>query len=197
MRIAVALLILLLGGCNPLLPGQGPLPSLYALSPKITFPEDLPRVAWQLVVEEPVASGGLDTQQIALARHPLELEYFAGARWAERAPRMVQTLLVESFENSQRIIAVGRSALTLRSDYELKSELRDFQAEYFAGAASVVRIKLSAKLVRHPRREIVASRIFEATIPIQGTDMLSIVQAFDEALGKVLKRIVEWTLTVS
>ena len=196
MRIAAALLLLLLAGCGSLLPGQGPLPDLYVLSPKNTFPEGLPKVSWQLVVEEPVASGGLDTQQIALARHPLELEYFAGARWAERAPRMVQSLLVESFENSQRIVAVGRSALTLRSDYELKSELREFQAEYF-GPTPVVRVKLNAKLVRHPRREIVASQTFEATVPVSGTDMRIIAQAFDDALGKVLKRIVEWTLTAA
>src|SRR4029077_10736612 len=51
MRIALALL-LLLAGCTSLLPGQGPLPDLYTLSPKNTFPEGLPRVGWQLVVEE-------------------------------------------------------------------------------------------------------------------------------------------------
>ena len=92
--------------------------------------EDLPHVSWQLVVEEPSAAGGLATQRIALRTNLLELDYFAGSRWTEGAPRLVQTLLVESFENTGRIVAVGRQSIGLRSDFNLKSELREFQAEY-------------------------------------------------------------------
>ena len=44
---------------------------------------------------------------------------------------MIQTLLIESFENTGKIIAVGRQSLGLRSDFNLKLEVREFQAEYF------------------------------------------------------------------
>lgn len=187
---------LLAGGCTEILPGQGPAPNLYTLSPKNIFGGDLPTVKWQLAVEEPIASGGIDTQRIALANHPLETQYFAEARWTERAPQMVQTLMVESFENTGRIVAVGRQALSIRADYELKTDLREFQAEYFDGAkVPTAHVRLNAKLVRHPRRDIVASQTFETKVPAASNDMLAIVAAFDEALGKVLRRLVEWTLT--
>ena len=43
---------------------------------------------------------------------------------------MVQTLMVESFDNFRCVVSVGRDTIGLRADYVLKSELREFQAEY-------------------------------------------------------------------
>jgi cholesterol transport system auxiliary component len=183
-----------LSACTGLMPGSGPAPDLYTLSPKSSFDTALPDVSWQLVVEVPFASGGLATQSIALRSNALELRYFAGARWIERAPRLVQTLLVESFENTGRIVAVGRAA-DLRSDFNLKSELREFQAEYESESAPpLIRVRLNAKIVQQPQREIIASANFEATARAAGTNMAGIITAFDEAFGKVLRRVVEWTL---
>ncbi len=183
-------------GCDSLLPSLGgPPPNLYTLTPKSTFANGLPRADWQLVVEEPVASGGLNIDRIAMRASPTELKYYARARWTERAPRMLQTLLVESFENSGAIIAVGRKAIGLRSDYNLKTEMREFQAEYFeADGIPTARVRLNAKLVKLPKRAIIASKTFEATMKSEGKEMRQIIQAFDTALGKVLRHTVEWTL---
>jgi cholesterol transport system auxiliary component len=185
-----------LAGCEGLIPNlAGPPANLYTLTPKSTFAAGLPRVTWQLVVEEPVASGGLDVDRIALRASPTELKYFARARWTERAPRMVQTLLVESFENSGAIIAVGRKAIGLRSDFNLNTELREFQAEYFTpDGIPTIRVRLNAKMVQQPRRAIVASRTFEAAIKAEGKKIGHIIRAFDLALGKVLRHTVEWAI---
>jgi cholesterol transport system auxiliary component len=183
-------------GCDGLLPTLGgPPPNLYTLTPKNTFTKGLPQASWQLVVEEPVASGGLNVDRIALRAAPTELKYFARARWTERAPRMLQTLLVESFENSGAIIAVGRKAIGLRSDYNLKTEMREFQAEYFSpDGIPTIRVRLNAKLVQLPQRSIIASRTFEAATKAEGTDIQQVIHAFDQSLGKVLRHTVEWTL---
>ncbi|MBL6954445.1 MAG: membrane integrity-associated transporter subunit PqiC [Alphaproteobacteria bacterium] len=194
--LCVLPLALGLAGCEGILPKfGGPAPNLYTLTPKNTFAKGLPRVNWQLVVGEPVASGGLDVDRIALRATPTEMKYFAGARWTERAPRMVQTLLVESFENSGAIVAVGRKAIGLRSDYNLNTDLREFQAEYFdANGIPTIRVRLNAKLIKQPLRAIVASKTFEATKKAEGKDMRQVILAFDKALGKVLRHTVEWTL---
>ncbi|MEQ9643110.1 MAG: ABC-type transport auxiliary lipoprotein family protein [Alphaproteobacteria bacterium] len=168
--------------------------NLYTLTPKSTF-EPAPAVNWQLVVEEPYAAGGLNTTRIALRDSPTELDYFAKAAWTDRAPRMVQTLLVESFENSQRIVAVGRQAIGLRSDFNLKSELREFQAEYSKPeTVPQARVRLNAKVIKQPQRAIIASDNFEAVVQANSNNIEDIIDAFDEAAGKVLKRVVEWTL---
>ncbi len=195
---AAACLAVVLSGCEGLVPALGgPPANLYTLTPKNTFTKELQRVRWQLVVDEPLASGGLNIDRIALRHSPTELKYFARARWTERAPRMVQTLMVESFENSGAIVAVGRKAIGLRSDYNLITELREFQAEYFeSDGVPTVRVRLNAKLVKQPRRAIVASRTFESTIKSEGKAMRHVIRAFDQALGKVLRHTVEWTIKI-
>lgn len=184
-----------LGGCA--LPGSGEPPQLYTLTPKTTFETPLPTVEWQLIVERPVASAGLNTQRIALQRTPVTLDYFANADWTDTAPDMVQSLLIESFESTGKIKAVSRESTQLRPDYELQLELREFQAEYDRGGGEPpqIRVRLNGKLIRMPDRSIVGNDTIERTVRANGNSMESIVLAFDDALGKVMKRIVEWTLT--
>jgi len=194
--LGLGLLAMGLSGCEGLILNlAGPPANLFTLTPKNTFAAGLPSVPWQLVVEEPLASGGLNVDRIALRATATELKYFARARWTERAPHMVQTLLVESFENSGAIVAVGRKAIGLRSDYNLITELREFQAEYFApDGVPTIRVRLNAKLVKQPRRAIVASRTFEASVKAEGRNIRLVIGAFDQALGKVLRHTVEWTV---
>lgn len=187
-------LVLPFAGCAEIVPGQRPPPRFFRLSPKSSFEPDVPKVDWQLVIERPVANAGLDTTRVALMRTPQEFEYYARANWTDSAPRMVQTLLVESFENSGRIVSIGRESLGLRSDFVLKSELREFQAEYFHGAVPQVRASLSLKLVQMPRREIVASTNSTALVVADADRIPEVIAAFDEALGQVLKEAVSWTL---
>ena len=185
-----------LSGCGvgELLPGQGPPPRLFRLSPKSTFDTDLPTVDWQLVIEEPISPTGLSTTRIPLQRRAVELEYYARANWTDRAPAMVHTLAVESFENSNRIIAVGRESLGLRSDFILKLDLREFQTEYSGDGPPDAHVRLNAKLVQMPQRTIIGSQRFTRRITAKADTLEDIVEAFDDALGKVLKELVTWTL---
>ncbi|MGF1628975.1 MAG: ABC-type transport auxiliary lipoprotein family protein [Kiloniellaceae bacterium] len=181
-------------GCSLPVPGQGPPPELFRLTPKSTFRDDLPTADWQLVLEPPVADAGLNTTRIALLRSPTQLEYYARSGWADRAPLMVQTLMVESFENSKKIVAIGRESVGLRADFIMKTELRELQAVYYNGALPESWVGINVKLVQLPRRSIVASQSFEARVAASADRMPDIINAFDEAAGKVLRRIVEWTL---
>jgi cholesterol transport system auxiliary component len=184
----------MLAACDLPVPGQGPPPVLYRLTPKSTFGEDLPTVDWQLILEIPVADAGLSSTRVALQRSPTRMEYYARSSWTDRAPLMVQTLMIESFENSRRIVAVGRESVGLRADFILKSELREFQAEYFNGDLPRVRVAINAKLVEMPRRNIIGSQSFEAVAEAEADNMSEIIAAYDQALGAVLKDLVAWTL---
>ena len=188
-------MMIFVAGCSPLkIPG--PPPDLYNLTPKSTFNDNLPDIKKQLIIEEPIAAGGLDNNRIALRPHATKLQFFANARWTERAPKMLQTLLVESFENTNKIISVGRQSIGLRSDFTLKTELREFQVEQGPDPnTSTIRVRMNAKLVQQPNRVIVGSQSFESRLDIQkGGGMNDIVIAFDTATGKVIKKLVEWTL---
>ena len=205
-RSVLVAVMVLVGSCSLELPGSGAPPRMYILTPKSTFAEDLKKVEWQLLVEIPQSPAGVNTARIALQDSPIEMRYFQRANWTDFAPKMVQTLLVESFENSGSIVAVGRQAIGLRSDYILKTDLREFQAEYAErlpenvedGLGNVsppnIHVRINAKLIKMPRRSIVASENFEFTIAVKENSMQAIVGGFDDALGKAMRRLVEWTL---
>ena len=188
-------LVALAGGCAAVTGGNEP-PKLYTLTPKSTYDPGLPRVRAQITIDQPIAEAGLNTTRIALRYSPVTLDYYAHAEWVDRAPIVVQKLLVESFEATGKIGAVARQSVNLRSDYNLIPELREFQAEYDGEGDTTpeVRVRLNAKLVKMPERVIVGSTTAEFVEPSPSNDLARIVVAFDTALGKALKRIVEWTL---
>jgi cholesterol transport system auxiliary component len=195
-RFPLVLAGLLLAACTGIIPGTGEPLKLYTLTPKSTYEGAVPEVDWQLVIETPIAPAGINTNRIALSHSPITLDYFAGATWTDSAPAMVQTLLVESFENTGRIVAVGRESVGLRADYVLKIELREFQAEYASpDTPPTVHIRIISKLVRMPVREIVASHMTERKAVAAANTLDRVVAALDEALGPVLKDVVVWTLT--
>lgn len=192
-QTAAVSLLPLLAGCE-LLPGGGPPPTLYRLTPKSVFEEDIPTVDWQLKLELPFANAGLNTTRIVLYPSDTRLDYYAGASWTDRAPNMVLSLIIESFENSKRIVAVSRESVALRSDFLLKTEMREFQAEYFDTVLPRIRVAINAKLIRMADRKIVGSMDFERALESPADQMDDIVKTFDLTLGKVLKRLVGWTL---
>ena len=195
-RVPLLLAGLLLAACTGIIPGTGEPLKLYTLTPKSSYGGALPKVDWQLVIETPIAPAGINTNRITLSHSPITLDYFAGATWTDSAPAMVQTLLVESFENTGRILAVGRESVGLRADYVLKLELREFQAAYASPETPpTVHVRIISKLVRMPMREIVASHMTENMAVAASNTLDGVVAAFDEALGPVLKDVVVWTLT--
>lgn len=204
--VCAAFAFVLLASCVELPGANEAPPRLYVLTPKSTFPKDMPAVKWQLLVETPNSPAGLNTARIALQDSPVELRYFRQATWTDFGPKMVQSLMIESFENSGRIVSVGREQIGLRSDFVLKSDLREFQAEYDSTipadatalaanySAPWARVRVNLKLVKMPQREIVATETFERRVRATSNTMTDIIAAFDDALGKALKSAVVWTL---
>jgi cholesterol transport system auxiliary component len=179
------------GACQ--LPGSGPPPREFRVTPKTTF-EELPRVAWSLVVARPEVSPAIDTSRIAVVRSGLEIEYYANAQWVDRPGTMLQPLLVQSFRNSGAIGVVADDRATFRPDFVLNTDLVAFQAVQQQDQPPAVRVVIAANLMQMPRRNVVDATEIGRTVEAQAGDLIAITEAFDDALGKVVKRVVEWTI---
>lgn len=171
---------------------------LYTLTPKSTFSSGLPRLSQQIVIEEPTATAAVDTDQVAVQPNPLQIEYLPKARWVDRAPVIVQALLIESFENSGKVGSVGRSTVGLRPDYIIVTDLREFQArlpqEGAESEALEIHVRLNLKIVDAYSDHIVRSSSFEELALSDSDDMQDIAQAFDLALGRAMRKSVEWSI---
>lgn len=194
-RLIASAATLVLAGCSGLLGGGSPV-HLYRLTPKSTYPSNLPRRSAQLLVDVPFAPAGLDSSRIALSRSAVSIDYFADAEWNDRAPLLLQTALLESFENSKALNAIDRESVGLRADFVLKSEIRHFEALYDSpNGPPEVWVAIHVRLVDPSDRNIVAQTSFERRQRATANDVPSIISAFDEALGVVMKDLVVWTVT--
>ncbi len=193
--LAAGLCSLLLAGCGGILSAP-PERQLYRAAPTFAFAPGLKRVAAQLLVATPSASAGLEGRRIALTRSPVSLDYFADAEWTDRVPLLVQAALVEGFEKSAAVTAVGPESLGLRADFILETAIRDFQAVYgSAEAPPRAVIRLSLKLIRMPERKIVAQTSLSSEAAAAGNAIPDTIRAFDAALGDAVSRAVTWTVT--
>ena len=183
-----------LTGCSLLFP-QTP-PQIYRLLPRVDSPLSGPLVHGQLVVVAPVAPQSLDTDRIALTRSRTTLDYFAGSVWTDRAAIVLQTLLIEAFENSGRINAVGRDSSGIMPDYVLETTLREFEANYAEARDQPpnIRIAMFVQLVKMPSRQNAGGLLATQQTSAERNDLGSIVDAFDTAVGRVLAEVVTWTL---
>jgi cholesterol transport system auxiliary component len=195
-RLLLSLILLLaLSACSNLLGGSAPA-HLYRLTPKSTYPANLPHRPLQILVDVPLAPAGLDSSRIALSRSAVSIDYFADSEWTDRAPLLVQTALLESFENSRSINAIDRESVGLRADFVLKTEIRHFEAVYDSpDTPPEVWAAINVRLVNPSNRDIVGQASFERRWRASANDIPSIIIAFDDALGGVMKEIVVWTVT--
>lgn len=197
----VAVALAPLGACALADVASGPAPSLYVL----TAPSpDLTAVASEgrpLLVEEFSAPAAIDTSRIVFMPSPNEIRYYAGARWADRAPGMIAALLVETLADTGRFPAVVGPGAQARSDLILVGDVRSFAAHRPDGAglsdATSVRVALFVRLIAARGREVVASREFSADAAAASGGMSDVVGAYDAALGSVLADIARWTLEES
>lgn len=191
-----ALAALGIAGCGISLIESGPPPRLYDLSPAVdpAVKAGAP-VSFQLLIEEPRASKALDTDRMLVRPSGQELQYFGGTRWADRAPRLVQDALVRGFEESERIVGVGRQTVGLRADYVLIADLHAFET-VFAGPAPEARIEMTLKLVRQPLAQIVSTRSFKIERPAGNGSLEASAGALEAALGALVAEAVPWALEV-
>ncbi|WP_170394778.1 ABC-type transport auxiliary lipoprotein family protein [Ruegeria arenilitoris] len=199
-HLLVVLALVSLGGCAGLgTLRQASKPNdLYLLTPKSTFSSSLPRIQKQVVVQEPTATAAVNTDQIAIQPTPLQVQYLPRARWVDRAPLIVQALLVESYENSGKVAAVGRSTVGLRADYVIVPDLREFQGLVIAeddGSSTVrVEVRMNIKIIDEFEDKIIASDSFREYVVAASDKTPDLVRAFDNALGKTMRDAVEWSV---
>ncbi|MGH6982438.1 MAG: ABC-type transport auxiliary lipoprotein family protein, partial [Stellaceae bacterium] len=143
-RLIVAALALAPAACSGLLGGGGPPTALYNLT-AVSLPAG-PRLNREILIDKPNATDALDTRRIALRRNQLSFNYFAEASWTDPAPAMIHALLIESMQRSGRVKAVSRNTTAILGDYELRVDVRRFEADY-AGDVEVPTVRIEFGLI--------------------------------------------------
>ncbi|MGG7518472.1 ABC-type transport auxiliary lipoprotein family protein [Allorhizobium undicola] len=147
----------------------------------------------QILVQDPTALKVLDSEMIVVRVSGTEMQYLSKSQWADKLPRMVQSKLVEAFENSGKLGGVGKPGQGLAIDYQLISDIRSFEIEAGNGRHAVVEI--SVKLLNDRNGTVMAQRVFSASVPARSGENQAMVDALSQAFSKVSSDIVAWTLS--
>ncbi len=179
-------------GCVSVLPDAGPAAPRYLLAPVAYEARAGEPVAFSLAVDDPLATRVYDTTKIALVRAPGRVEFYANGEWADRAPRLVQSALVRSFENSGRILGIGDRGSMIASDFVLQTDIRALHADYSGGAPTAV-FSVYARLT-NSRGKVIAGRLFEQRMAANADAVPEIAASFDKAVAASLGEIVDWSI---
>ena len=179
----------LLAGCALVQPPK-PAPETYDLTAPSSFGQ-IGSSRAQLLIANPSSVAVLDTERIVLRPDPVVVTYLKGAQWTDKLPRLVQIRIVEAFENTGRIRAVGRPGEGLLIDYQLVLDIRRFEADTATGLAVV---EISAKLLNDRNGRVVATQLVGGQASLAGSGKDEIVLALDAASQAAMERIVTWTL---
>ena len=181
--LRVAALGLLLAGC-----ASGAAPTTYDL----TAPGDIGasgRGRGLLVVAEPQALQAFDSPRIVITTREGSIAYLPDAQWADRLPKLLQVRLIQTFENGQRIQAVGRPGDRLVPAAQLNSEIRRFGLDERTGEAVV---EVSVKIVNDRSGRILAGQVFTQRVAGGGVSGAAATAALDVANQALLRDIVRW-----
>ncbi|MCW5725680.1 MAG: membrane integrity-associated transporter subunit PqiC [Maricaulaceae bacterium] len=193
--LAVTAVAAALTACVSLLP-EAPPSSVYRLSsPEMGDADGYGQDDVIIRVEALRMPRALSGDAIAMSRDG-EIVYIAGARWISPAPRMLQDLIVESIDFSQRGVAAVRPEERVRPDYELHVEVIAFEARYeAAGALPVAEVRMRARLIDARDRRVVAVRGFRGRSTASADRIRAIVAAFDAAAHDSAGSLAEWAGT--
>ncbi len=192
-QIGLATCLLLLSGCLSL--GGDAKVTLYSPQIQVAAQPDWPTVNWALVVVRPLASEALDTERVAVRPISDVMQVYKGAIWSDPAPDLLQNALVDAFEDSGRIVAIGREQSGTHGAFALQLDMRQFEAVYTAAdqPPSIV-VNLQAKLFERPSNRVLAMKLFRVSVPASSAQVPAVMAAFNEATTQSLSNIVGWTL---
>lgn len=184
-----------LTACSSLIGPTNSSAQIYILASQSQPVPDVAKVWWGLSIARFDTSASLDTDRIAIRRDDT-MDYYADAQWADSPPQLLQTLLVEAFEKSDRIAAVAKDSEGIQAEYILQCELRNFEARYGDdnGAPTIV-VDIMAKLLVAHDRSIAAVHDARRETPATANSVAAAVSAFNSATTAVMDEIVAWALT--
>lgn len=178
--------------CSPILmPGQ-PAPRLFVLNAPhaaAATPAAQP-LPLSLQIIQPLAASGLDGDRIALRKGTDEMDYVAGARWSGHVPALVQAQLVEAFEGSGALRAVGSDLIQFHADDVLSVEIRRFEVEYEGAKPTRAHVLLAARLIDAHDSNIVSTAVYEESEPVAAVQVQDMVGALNAAFVRASTRIV-------
>lgn len=185
-----ALLAFAVAGC---IGGGDKIEAIYTLA-AVPAPPVSGATSAQILVPEPRALEALSTAKIPVKPTPITLAYYPAVALEDQIPKVLQRMILDTFQNTGRVQAVGLPGESLLINYQVVTEIRAFQAETFG--ANQARIEVYAKLLDDSNGRVIANRAFAVTVPIGGDAPEEAAEGLNLAAQTLATDVVGWTLDI-
>lgn len=187
-RIAIAAaLAATLGGCAtaPALVTYG----LAAPVERVAAPMRLPGL---ILVVEPTAIALYASERVVVREPDGALSYLPGVQYAAPLPALVQTRVIETFENASRIGGVARPGDRVTPNYQLNSTIRTF---WIDAQANLAVVEIAVRAVDERDGSVADAKVFSARVPVAAIEGRTAMLGLEAALAEVMLDIVRWAGT--
>ena len=192
---AVAALTIL-AACGSLFAPSPPSPHFYTLdAPSPIAAPPLGTVSASVVVSAPVmivaqpgAEAGFDTDRIVYLLEEHRLQPYADNQWIDTPSKMLAPLISGALSRTGVFGAVLQAPSRVIGQWEIQSDIVRLQQEV---AAERFRFTLHVTLIDQRTRTVIVAREFDASAPISGTGPAAAVAAANVVVADVLGRVAE------
>jgi phospholipid/cholesterol/gamma-HCH transport system substrate-binding protein len=146
----------------------------------------------RLLVLEPTALAKIDSERIRVVGEKPEGLGLAQVRWPDILSKVIQTRIVQSFENGGYGGAVARTMEDVQTDHRLMTNIRAFQVRTDKDASVEAEVEFAVKIVDLDGR-IVASRTIRTMQKASASTRAATILALDTASQAALAELVTWT----
>ncbi len=166
---------------------------VYSLSPLQAPPEGAKPLEKQIAVSDPSALLTYDSDKVLAQTGGNELAPIGNAKWADSLTKLVQSRIVQSFENTGSLNEVSRPIEGGVPEFQLATEIRKFQI--VDAPERKAEAQISAKVIAADGH-IVAARVFDGSAPVKSAEEADAAKGLNEAFGKILSALIPWTADV-
>ena len=149
----------------------------------------------RVLILEPTALAKIDSERIRVIGGATRRLDLSQVRWPDILSKVIQTRIVQSFENGGYSGAVPRTMEDVQTDYRLMTNIRSFQIRMDINASAQAEVEFAVKIV-DSEGLIVASRILSTGQKVSELNREAAIAALDQADREALAELVVWTCEV-
>jgi len=146
-----------------------------------------------LLVSQPTASPGYQTNAMVYIKEPYRLATFAVNRWVAPPAQMITPLLVDSLKNTGYFKAVVAAPVAALTNYQLDTTLLTFQ-QNFINDPSEVTLRIKVELISNKTRTVMASHTFTSNIKTTANTPYAGVIAANKATSQLMQSIAKFVV---
>jgi cholesterol transport system auxiliary component len=183
------LLLLCLGSCT-VLPEREPV-DLYQLPPSTIAASSAAPISGGLRLMMPESSDALSGSRLLILAENNSFQAYPAARWSAPIPQLWRDWLLDAFWRDGRFTGLSTDSAGLQSELTLSGMLRALHTETINGQTSVI-IRFDAQLINTERRDIIASKRFDAREALTRNDAAAAASALGIAADRLATELIAW-----